>query len=119
MRSRARRLVIGLAPTAMASVSAVPRIQQRLERTTAIVRRLEISQRRLAERAEALTRTEEELAATRKRLAELQAEVQETRRLHQRVAELTDVVAEVLLPAADRDDERLRAALERFSSTSF
>jgi hypothetical protein len=53
------------------------------------------------------------------RLKQLEEDVQETRRLHQRVAELTDVVAEVLVPAADRDDERLRAALDKYHRTSF
>lgn len=53
------------------------------------------------------------------RVDQLEREVQETRRLHQRVAELTDVVAEVLVPAADRDDDRIRAVLAKYNQTSF
>jgi hypothetical protein len=49
-----------------------------------------------------------------RRITELEAEVQECRRLQTRVAEVTDFVVEVLIPAADRDDERLRRALERY-----
>ncbi|GAB2469975.1 DUF6752 domain-containing protein [Jatrophihabitans fulvus] len=58
-----------------------------------------------------------ELAATKGRIADMEAQVQETRRLHQRVAELTDVVAEVLVPASDRDDARLRETLARYAGT--
>ncbi|MCW2852225.1 MAG: hypothetical protein JWM84_1889, partial [Nocardioides sp.] len=45
------------------------------------------------------------------RLTALEAEVQENRQLNRRIAELTDVVAELLLPVADRDEERVRQAL--------
>ncbi len=44
----------------------------------------------------------------------LDKEVQEARRVNRRVAELTDIVSEVLLPAANRDDERLRERLEEY-----
>lgn len=47
----------------------------------------------------------------------LDEELQEARRLNRRVAELTDVVEEVLLPAADRDDDRLRRALDGYAKT--
>jgi hypothetical protein len=53
------------------------------------------------------------------RLKQLERDVQENRRLHQRVAELTDVVAEILVPAADRDDDRIRAVLAKYNQTSF
>lgn len=52
------------------------------------------------------------------RLKQLERDVHETRRLHQRVAELTDVVAEILVPAADRDDDRIRAILAKYNQTS-
>ena len=48
------------------------------------------------------------------RLAALEAEVQENRQLHRRVAELTDVVAELLLPVADRDEERMTELLAAY-----
>lgn len=53
----------------------------------------------------------------RQRVAALEAEVQETRRLNRRVAELTDVMEEVLVPAANRDDERLQHALRSYTET--
>lgn len=56
-----------------------------------------------------------EVRSLRRRVAELESEVQETRRLHRRVAEITDVMEEVLIPAANRDDRRLREALEKYS----
>jgi prefoldin subunit 5 len=55
----------------------------------------------------------------RREIAELRAEIAETRRLNQRVAELTDLVAEVLVPLADRDDARVQKALETFARTAF
>lgn len=48
-----------------------------------------------------------------RRVAALEAEMQENRALQRRVAELTDVVAELLVPAVDRDDARVKAALDR------
>ena len=50
----------------------------------------------------------------RARLAALEAEVQENRQLNRRIAELTDVVAELLVPIQDRDEERVKAALATY-----
>jgi hypothetical protein len=50
---------------------------------------------------------------------ELHRELHEARQLHERLAELTDVVAEVLVPAADRDDARVKRALAEFSRPTF
>jgi len=47
------------------------------------------------------------------RVAELEHSLHEERQLQRRVAELTDVVSELLVPAMDRDDERVRGALDR------
>ena len=44
--------------------------------------------------------------------------VHENRRLNRRVAELTDVVAELLVPLADRDEEKARELLARYRETS-
>jgi hypothetical protein len=51
------------------------------------------------------------------RVAALEAAVEENRRLNQRLADVVDVVTEVLVPVADRDDARLRAALQRLTTT--
>jgi hypothetical protein len=51
------------------------------------------------------------------RVAALEAAVQENRKLNQRLADVVDVVTEVLVPAADRDDERLRKALANLGKT--
>ena len=53
------------------------------------------------------------------RLRDLEAAVHENRRLQRRVAELTDVVAELLLPVADRDEEKVRELLQRYRDESF
>jgi hypothetical protein len=52
-----------------------------------------------------------------KRLAELEAEIQECRQVNLRLAELTDVVAELLLPIADRDEERIQQALASYRAS--
>ena len=51
------------------------------------------------------------------RVSALEAAVEENRRLSQRLADVVDVVTEVLVPAADRDDARMRAALKRLNQT--
>jgi hypothetical protein len=53
------------------------------------------------------------------RLLDVEASVQENRRLNRRVAELVDVVAELLVPIADRDEDRVQEVLERFRASTF
>ena len=48
------------------------------------------------------------------RLSALEADVQECRRLNLRLAELIDVVGELLVPIADRDEARVAEALRRY-----
>lgn len=97
LRSWGRAGVGQLAPTVMGSISEVPHLVGRVARLEARIRDLVHSRTRL-----------------RDRMSELEAEVQECRRLQTRVAEVTDFVVEVLIPAADRDDERLCRALENY-----
>jgi hypothetical protein len=52
------------------------------------------------------------LGRLRSRVAELENEVQENRQLNRRVAELLDIVEELLVPIAQRDEDRIRAYLE-------
>lgn len=49
------------------------------------------------------------------RVVALEADVLELRRHHLRLAELTDLVSELLVPMASRDQARIDAALERFT----
>lgn len=48
------------------------------------------------------------------RVAELEAEVQECRQLNVRLAELCDVVVELLLPVSVADEQRVKELLERY-----
>lgn len=50
----------------------------------------------------------------RRRVAALEAEVQESRALNVRVAELTDLVTELLVPLAQRDEDKLAATLAKY-----
>jgi len=51
-----------------------------------------------------------------KRVAELEQEIQETRKLNQRLSDVLDVMTEILVPVADRDDEKMREALARLDA---
>jgi flagellar biosynthesis/type III secretory pathway chaperone len=51
----------------------------------------------------------------RARVTELEEEVQECRQLNLRLAELTDVVQELLLPVAARDEQKIAEVMERYS----
>jgi ABC-type uncharacterized transport system fused permease/ATPase subunit len=48
-----------------------------------------------------------------RRITVLEAEVQECRRVNRRLSDVIDVVAELLVPALDRDDARVSEALAR------
>jgi hypothetical protein len=58
---------------------------------------------------------QDEIAALRAEVAALSAELDECRRQHQRVAQLADVVQELLLPAALRDEEKLAQLLVQYT----
>lgn len=64
----------------------------------------------------AAVRRENDRLATR--VAALEAELHRTRRLQLRVAELTDLVTELLLPAAERDTELTEATLRSYRKAS-
>ena len=51
------------------------------------------------------------------RVASLEAAVEENRRLNQRLADVVDVVTELLVPALDRDDARVAEALANLNKT--
>ena len=51
------------------------------------------------------------------RVADLEADVAEMRRHNVRLAELTDVVQELLVPMASRDEARIQEAIERFQES--
>lgn len=56
-------------------------------------------------------------AALERRVADLEAEVSEMRRHNLRLAELTDVVQELLVPMSGRDEERIRQAIDQFNAS--
>jgi len=51
----------------------------------------------------------------RQRISVLEDEVQECRQLNLRLAELTDVVQEMLLPAAERDEARITQVMDKYA----
>ena len=53
----------------------------------------------------------------RRRVRRLEDEMQEARRLNRRLAELTDIVEELLVPLAQRDEDKVNELLERYSSS--
>ena len=48
------------------------------------------------------------------RVAALEAQATELRRHHLRLAELTDIVQELVVPLASRDEEQMARAIEKF-----
>jgi hypothetical protein len=57
------------------------------------------------------------LEQLQRRLEDLEAEVQECRQLNVRLAEVTDLVEQLLLPAAARDEKAFAAAVEKYTRT--
>jgi hypothetical protein len=57
------------------------------------------------------------VAALNRRVAELETEMQEARRLNRRVAELLDIVEELLVPLSLRDEDKVREYVDRHSTT--
>ena len=51
------------------------------------------------------------------RVEALEADLAEVRRHNLRLAELADLVQELLVPMAERDDERMRRAIEKFQGS--
>lgn len=58
-----------------------------------------------------------ELDALRDRVAVLEDEVQECRQLNLRLAELTDIMQELLLPVSQRDEERVAELMVRYQKS--
>lgn len=77
-------------------------------------KRLGAMRRRLVPPDRRVDEHEEQLHALRQRIAVLEAEVQENRELNRRLAELTDVVTELLVPLSQRDDEKVDALLDEY-----
>ena len=61
-----------------------------------------------------LAKSYQNVVGLRDRLTELEEEIQECRQVNLRLAELCDVMMELLLPAADRDDAEVEAILGRY-----
>ncbi len=57
------------------------------------------------------------LVELERQVADLQVAAEESRRLNERLSDVLDVVVELLVPAVDRDDERLKEALGRLGKT--
>jgi oligoendopeptidase F len=75
------------------------------------------AQKALAEVSSLRTRVKQLEQDLHTRVSQLEQEVQECRQLNKRLAEIADVVAEVLLPAEHRDEERLRSLLADYERT--
>ena len=91
-------------------------MKQRLrERGGAAARRLGLHKSAAEQTAATAAAATAEVAALRKRVEILEAEVQECRQLNLRLAELTDVVGELLLPVAHRDEAKVAEVMEKYA----
>ncbi len=53
-----------------------------------------------------------------RRVLDLEDAAMENRQLNRRLAELTDILAEILVPATERDEEKLAALVAKFREES-
>ncbi len=53
-----------------------------------------------------------------RRVRQLEEAVMENRQLNRRLAELTDILAEILVPATERDEEKLAALVAKYRAES-
>ncbi|MCW2781989.1 MAG: hypothetical protein JWR35_2438 [Marmoricola sp.] len=58
------------------------------------------------------------LASLPNRIRDLEAGLLENRQLNRRIAELTDIVTELLIPIADRDDAKVQELLAHYRATT-
>lgn len=58
-----------------------------------------------------------EVSRLEQRVADLETDLAELRRQHLRLAELADVVQELLVPIASRDEAAIQRAIERFQES--
>lgn len=65
------------------------------------------------QRAKRLVGGRAEIARLRADVDQLQETVEEYRRLNERLSDVLDIVEELLVPAVDRDEEKLRELLAR------
>jgi len=64
-----------------------------------------------------LEQAEKQVRALRRRVVRLEREVLESRQLNKQVAEMIDVIGEVLLPAGQRDEQRLHELLKKYDAS--
>ncbi|MFL6003083.1 MAG: DUF6752 domain-containing protein [Nocardioides sp.] len=57
------------------------------------------------------------VAELEQRVADLEADMSEVRRHNLRLAEISDVVQELLIPLASRDEVKVQEAIERFNKS--
>jgi protein subunit release factor A len=99
-RERGRRLVRVAAPTVLETVEQVPGLLERVGQL----------EQQLGEQRGELDRYQ-------RRLEVMEAQARENRHLQRQVAELTDVVQELLLPVDARDEDRLAKMRQKYSSS--
>ncbi len=65
------------------------------------------------ERVKSVVVSRGEVAQLRKDVDVLQESIEEYRRLNERLSDVLDIVEELLVPAVDRDEEKLRELLAK------
>lgn len=60
---------------------------------------------------------QEEITELHQRVDDMEIQIEELRRQNLRLAEIADVVQELLVPLASRDQDQIDAALESFSKS--
>jgi predicted RNase H-like nuclease (RuvC/YqgF family) len=90
-------------------------LRERLAKTgRRLTRRLESLRAETSGLAAEVSSLQDQVDELRDEVRQLKKEAHLDRRLHRRLAELTDVVAELLLPATQRDEEKLAELLKTY-----
>lgn len=106
LRAAGRRFTERIAPV-MASLSEVPRLRAQAQQAT----------RRANHAARQMQALRKRIEHLENRVKHLEDDMREARQLNRHIAELTDVVQEVLLPATNRDDTGLTELLDKYADS--
>jgi chromosome segregation ATPase len=116
LKRQVRRVATTVAPGLVASVDRQrDEARSRREQVDNHQQQLEVQQRRIEAQQHRLDTQRQQVERLRSRIATLEGEVHECRILNRRIAELTDIVQELVVPAARRDEAKLEQALRQYA----
>ncbi len=98
----------------LSAIKALPGLYGRL---SALQERDDEQMRRMNEMQHRLDRMRHRLHTQTQHIATLERDLQEQRALSMRVAQLVDIVQELLIPVVNRDEDRLKELLDIYAKS--